>query len=1168
MNIDQLPYHQLINQAALPMAIYQDGNFIYINEILEKKIGLSKDEVIGKSVLDFIHDDDVNHVEFILSTVYTSDNSDNKITYRANDKSGDVKWLQSNYSIITVNNKPAVLDIITNFTEQKEIENILLEEERSYRHVFNAIDDLLFIINSDWQIIQCNDSVFHKLGYRQSDINTVNFIDIVDIEYKESTINFIQDLPVSSNEILQSVITTTKGNKIPVNIHVSDGVWSDKKVIYIRCIDISTKLKWENEISAQRNKFLKAFNSNPNAMSLNRIDEGVFIDVNKAFLKITGLTREEILGKTGSEIGIITKQEQLRLFKLYNTSTPSSVTQITLTTKSGETKDIVLYSEELIIEDIPHLLIVMVDKSDIRKAEKDVMDSRAKQNAIIDNIPQEAWLKDKNGIYISVNRPFANFLKLGIKDIIGKSDYDLFPEKEADSYVKEDNEVIITRKQKRILGYKRKEKKWFETFKTPILSVDNNIIGTTGISNDITHSVNFEISLKQNLKRQERLTEISSMLNSLSDFDEKINFVLNIISDELEIKSICIYEDVKTNPFVKYQFSNNIDNKQEGFVLKNSSQLLMQLSQQKLYCFDNAIQADLLADKESEGGNIILFPIFIDNIIYAIIEIVKSKERCEEDAPQVEFIKTVGNIIATTYKRFIAEEKIKRSEHRFREFAEMLPEMVYETNYNGDITFSNNFSFENLKYPIDKQISIFDLFIDSEVNSVKILFDRILKGEKISGKEFTAVRNDGTTIPVLVYSNLITTNAVPTGVRWIMIDITEQKNNQVELTKAKDDAEAASLIKQQFLSTMSHEIRTPLNAVLAISHLLLQEEPKESQVENLNVLRSSAKNLLILINDILDFNKIETGNITLNPVVFSPERLFKQIHNSFEILAREKGIGLNLSIDDKLPRLLLGDKTRLLQILTNLIGNGIKFTPKGGVTLKVIVQEIIGTKANIQFRIEDTGIGIQKEKLDHIFQYFTQETSDTTRQYGGTGLGLAITKKIVEMHNSKIMIETTTGVGSTFFFNLLYDIKESNDNKELDKKDTRAAEIEMQFASDKKILVVEDNEINRLILSKFLNKWNISFDYAINGADALEKVKANFYNLILMDLEMPIMSGYQATEAIRKMNDEKKSNTPIVAITASALLDVQEKIFAIGINDYLLKPFNPKKLSDIITAYI
>lgn len=1160
MNNHELPYQHILNNAALSMAIYNNGKIEFVNDAFLKKSGFSRDEVIGKFIKDFVHEDDKELIKNILINF----SEYNKVTYRVFDADGKIKWLQSNFSVVSVNGANLIIDTIFDITEQKKIEETLLNEERNYRYIFNALDDILFVIDSEYNIDQYNDSAINKLGL---DHKQNNFKDLIDPEKLFSTVDYLESTKVKKNG-LETVLLTKSGGKIPVILHFSKEYLTDKKVTYIRCIDISDRLKWEKEISSQRNKFRKIFNSNPNAMSINRLDSGVFKDVNKAFVKITGFEREQVLEKTAADLGIITLSEQDKIYNSINLSDTSTVSKIELKTKGEEKKEVLSYSEVINIEDVPHLLIVLVDISEISKAQKDILDGRAQKNAIIDNIPHEAWLKDINGVYITVNKPFADFLRLDVGSILGKTDYDLFPKIEADIYRNEDNQVIQNRKQKRILGYKRKEKGWFETYKIPIINSDNKIIGTTGISNDITNSVNYEISLKQNLYRQEKLTEISSSLNSLSDFNNKINKVLEAVGEELNLSSISIIEGFNIEPVVKYFWSVVDSVKGNNFILNYKDDLSVFLNNDhKLYGFDSTDNTFSLFNennqivKEFNKFNIVLFPIFIEDRLFSILEIVKS-DKTDSDAPFYEFIKTIGNIFETTFKRFIAEEKIKRSEQRFREFAQMLPEMVYETNNNGDITFANNCSLETLKYSTNDVISIFDIFISDEINNAKVLLENILNGENISGKEFVVKRNDNSVIPVLVYANIIKFDNKPAGVRWVLVDITDQKNTQIELTKAKDDAESASLIKQQFLSTMSHEIRTPLNAVVGITHLLLQEDPKDSQIENLKALKSSSKNLLILINDILDFTKIETGNVKLNLAPFSPNALFNQIHSSFNILAKEKGIELNLEIDPNLPKAIIGDKTRLLQILTNLIGNGIKFTPKGSVTLKVDILEIKNNKANIRFKIIDTGIGIRNEKINHIFGHFTQEASDITREYGGTGLGLAITKRIIEMHNSSIDIESIYGKGSSFFFNLVYEILENQS-----RPDNKVEDIEVDIASDKKILVVEDNEINRLIISKFLNKWNIQYDHAINGLEAVEKARENSYGLILMDLEMPVMSGYQASSEIRNFDDPTKAKTPIIAISASALLDVQERIFAIGINDYLLKPFNPKVLSQKIMTF-
>ena len=379
--------------------------------------------------------------------------------------------------------------------------------------------------------------------------------------------------------------------------------------------------------------------------------------------------------------------------------------------------------------------------------------------------------------------------------------------------------------------------------------------------------------------------------------------------------------------------------------------------------------------------------------------------------------------------------------------------------------------------------------------------------------------------------------------------------NEEDLKKARQIAEEAAHAKQQFLSTMSHEIRTPLNAVLGMTHLLLQEDPKEEQLEFLNSLKFSGDNLMTLINDILDFNKIESGNIFFEEADFNLKELIHGIGQSFRFRAEEKGIKLKVLIDTELPEVIVGDAVRLNQVLTNLIGNAIKFTKTGSISVDVVVVSSEQKKIELEFAVTDTGIGIPKNKQKTIFESFRQASSDTTRKFGGSGLGLAICKRLIELQNSKIEVESKAGKGSKFFFKLQF-----GKSKRKSIKPEYSGIDEFDQLVGKKILIAEDNEINLIVAQKILSRWGIEVESAKNGLEVLEKVKKHDFDVILMDLHMPEMNGYEATEKIRKSKNKKINKMPIIALTASVMFDVQDKVIEALIDDYILKPFNPREL--------
>ncbi len=431
---------------------------------------------------------------------------------------------------------------------------------------------------------------------------------------------------------------------------------------------------------------------------------------------------------------------------------------------------------------------------------------------------------------------------------------------------------------------------------------------------------------------------------------------------------------------------------------------------------------------------------------------------------------------------------------------------------------------------------------------------------KPSNIELLSYKKDGSQI-WLAISNTPTFNKDGSLDQQVEIinDISERKLAEQELIKTREEALQLSKAKETFLSVMSHEIRTPLNAVIGMSYILMDDNPTESQTENLKILGFSAQNLLNLINDVLDFTKIETGNMVLESVNVNLKELVAQTLNSLQFKTAEKHVILKSEIDYRIPANVIGDNTRLYQILINLLGNAVKFTEKGEVKLKLDLVEENKKFVKVRFEISDTGIGIPADKIDDIFNSYTQASTDTTRKYGGTGLGLAITKSLIELHNSEISVKSELDKGSAFIFTIQFD-RSTTSFVSLNSK-TPITQL------NGVVLVVDDNEINRLLASKVISKWGVSVDFAENGKIAFEKVQEKKYDLILMDLHMPVMDGMESSMAIRKMGGDY-AKVPIIALTASLFAHELETISECGMDGFVIKPFVPNDLYNKIRPYL
>jgi len=373
------------------------------------------------------------------------------------------------------------------------------------------------------------------------------------------------------------------------------------------------------------------------------------------------------------------------------------------------------------------------------------------------------------------------------------------------------------------------------------------------------------------------------------------------------------------------------------------------------------------------------------------------------------------------------------------------------------------------------------------------------------------------------------------------------------------EAQQGLRAKSEFLSTMSHEIRTPLNAVIGMTHLLLHQKPRDDQKKELDVLLFSTNNLLSIVNNILDYNKIEEGKIHFEEIPMNPVVIARNIIAGFKMSADEKGIDLRLEIDENLNKELTGDPTRTAQVITNLVHNAIKFTKEGWVCLSLRAVAVSEESVTVKMSVEDTGIGIEADKQQLIFERFTQADSSTSRSYGGTGLGLAISKRILELQGTALRLKSEPGKGSVFYF-----IQSFAVSKEKSIVNHASAETNNQLLKGISILLVEDNPFNILVAQTILENSGAQIDVATNGEEALDTFKAGKHKLILMDLNMPVMDGYEATERLRGEGE----TIPIIALTANTTQEVEGEAYAAGLTDIIVKPFNPDNLHKVILRYI
>ncbi len=504
---------------------------------------------------------------------------------------------------------------------------------------------------------------------------------------------------------------------------------------------------------------------------------------------------------------------------------------------------------------------------------------------------------------------------------------------------------------------------------------------------------------------------------------------------------------------------------------------------------------------------------------------------------------------------YLAKEKF------YKTVVEDGSDIIFIVDYDANIVYHNPSVKKTTGYSSLTQKNLFDYIHPKQLKKVKKSFKESSNLPYNSNIEFMFLCANGS----YKYLEFNSINLMhKDGISALILDcrdISGRKKDQEELIKAQKT-------KEQFLANMSHEIRTPVNGIAGMVNLLTNTMQSKEQSKYLNAIKHSADNLKVIINDILDFSIIESGNVSLEKIGFDIDYQIKSVINSLELHATEKKLTINYLKKEIATKIVLGDPVRLSQILINLINNAIKFTNEGEITINLNYNLLKDDIVLANFEVSDTGIGMSDDKLIHIFDTFKQADESITRKYGGTGLGLAISKQLVELQGGSITVKSNVGVGTTFLFSIPY-----KQGKEMDLihhpdgiKEGIPHNEKNKFVGFN-ILLVEDNDINRLYASTILKKWNCTCDEAVNGEIALEMHKKNNYDLILMDVHMPVMDGLETTRIIRQSFDYPKNDVPIIAFTANAIKGDQKDYIDIGMNDYITKPFVPNELHLLISKY-
>ena len=860
--------------------------------------------------------------------------------------------------------------------------------------------------------------------------------------------------------------------------------------------------------------------------------QGNFTYVNQNSERILGYKPEELIGKNFKDLIQPEYKTQIShfYFQQFRSKQKESTLEFPVIMRNGNIKwveqKVMLHLEEDRVKGF-HSVVRDIDprwhaEQTLKKARKETEATRNMLQSILDNVSTIIFIKDRQHRYLLVNKEFEKINQISLKEIYMKTDYDFRPEALADEMAATDNRVfqegqsftfeqLVTSSGKKIT---------LLATKAPLYDDHGNLYGLCCIATDITSQ-----------------KEIQSLLE---ERDERFTKLFNSSPVAMSLASI----DPNTIVEINHSFEELTGFKQEEILGKNSAEIGIMSEEERVKLYEVFTQQGFLKNHE----------VALTTKKRSVKHVLMSTTAI--DIENKSFVLAVYVDISTR-KKF--EQELLKTKNLLTEA----------------MTIGNLGSFEN--NPIDQRIIWSrEIFTMLEMPYSEHLLDYNTFIKAVHPDDLAAVSErieemKTTKKSVLLVNRFITAKG---NIRWIetrfvpqldkdsnislfrgtMQDITERKLLEEELREAKEAAEKSVIAKEHFLSNMSHEIRTPMNAVLGFTDLLIDTPLNAEQKDFVGAIQTSGKNLMSIINDILDYSKIEAGMMAMEQAPLSVRSIFNSLSVMFSQKKSDLKINLTFNADSAIPENLTGDPTRLTQVIINLVSNALKFTEKGSVSVEALLSEKIDGIVVVKFSVSDTGIGIPQDKLDTVFERFNQATNDTTRKYGGTGLGLSIVKRLVELQGGCIRLDSVLGKGSVFEFTIPLieqTVEESKDLQAANIIPTSSNQISLH------ILLVEDNLINQKLAEKHLSNFGYTTEIASNGRIALEKLEHSKYDLILMDMQMPEMDGYEATQAIRK---KLNLTLPIIAMTAHAMTGEKEKCIAVGMNDFISKPFKPAEL--------
>lgn len=904
-------------------------------------------------------------------------------------------------------------------------------------------------------------------------------------------------------------------------------------VIVLRDI---TRLKLtEKENEAVRANFTLMFMNAPVGIAILDADINI-IEVNDSALKYFDQKRNSVLGKhfgdafhciSSLESKLRCGQERECKSCFIRKSVKTAILHGKKTSEIEFSKTFIVNHKEkefwfkasinpLFVGDKTNAVITWMDITENKNKEIALIKARDYSNNILDQIPSLVWKTDKNIVCNYVNKSWIDYTGTSLEESSGYGWADIIHPKDLDLYVSARTSAMYTMEsfhlEARIL-HSDGSYRWCHIVGDPYFDLDKQYAGYIGSINDINEQKEAEVDLMRYRK----------IIHKARD----IIFFLDLEGNIIEANQNAIGAYGYTNEEL---CSMNIRHIREdwGYTKKQ---------------MEEADKSGILFEAVHRRKDGSCFPVEVSS-----------------QGTRIGTERVIFSVVRDITDRKKAEAKINENHIKYRSLFMNMQNgyAYYNTIYDNDnklvdLKFKEvNEAFERLfglkkKKLIDKNHSeIFHNSIDMIAQIISRNLYKLTRGESVHVNEYYSSTYDKW-LSLSVYSPKA--NDIVT----IISDISPMKQTELRLIAAKEAAEAANKAKSEFLANMSHEIRTPINGMVGMVDLTLITELEEEQKENLLMAKECAGSLLKIINDVLDFSKMEVGKLVIENINFNIKQLIEDIVKTHTSRIEEKGLEFNYVFSSTIPQFLVGDPNRIRQILNNMISNALKFTQKGSITVSVKKLKGNDDEIELNFSVCDTGIGIAPEDIDKLFKSFSQIETSFTKKFGGTGLGLAISKNLVEMMDGKIGVDSQKGIGSTFYFTLKFKIGIGI------KETTNVLPRITRTTKPLRILLAEDDAINQMVIRKILQEKGHIVDTANNGVEALELFEPGAYDVILMDIQMPVMNGVEAAQKIKEKEDYD-NHTPIIAVTAYALQGDRERFLSLGMDEYLTKPIKMDEL--------